>query len=277
MRVFGSERIRLFLSGPPASWELVDWNLRDNLLRWAAQRKHVDLYVERETLNALNADASNSLASLIDVTALTLYEVERFPDPRYHLACEVLRPNAVVRWAVESDDARSPGPTWGWAGADARFVRAAAGTPSDQNRGKAVRASELRRLPSDALVSLELIHELDGDIVGFGERFWSRVSAQVPALAARLRCRDSADCDHLRRPLPRQSACDAAAVGRVGVRAYSDRNTSPELWYHPDHRSARSESQLTAYQAPPRLAVKLGPGRGHGAAVRRIYAALPDQ
>jgi hypothetical protein len=51
---------------------------------------------------------------------------------------------------------------------------------------KSVNASELRRLPSGAVVSLELIDELNGDIVGFGERFWTCITAGVPALDARL-------------------------------------------------------------------------------------------
>lgn len=186
MQVVGSDRIRLFLSDAVADWVLVDWNLRDSILRWAAEHKSVDLYVEQGVTTRLPAPVSNSLASLIDVTSVSLYVVDAFPTPRKYLACELLRPQGAIRWGVESSDARSPGQDWGSTGADGRCVRATATAPLEVYAARAVEASELRRLPTDAVMSLDLTHELDGDVANFGALFWGGMTSKNPALTARL-------------------------------------------------------------------------------------------
>lgn len=186
MQVLGSDRLRIYLAGTPAEWDMIEWNLRDSLLRWAAEHKQVDLYVERGIVAALPAESSNSLASLVEVASLSLYETERFPEPRNRIVCEVMRTNRVVRWGVESDSARRPGPEWGSTEDGARCVRCADPIPGVLSPAKIVNASELRRLPSGVVASLELIDELNGDILDFGERFWTCIAARVPALDARL-------------------------------------------------------------------------------------------
>lgn len=186
MQILGSDRLRIYLAGAGADWDLIDWNLRDSLLRWAAEHKLLDLYVERGALAALPAESSNSLASLVEVASLSLYETDKFPDPRDRIVCEVVKANGVVRWGVESDGARTPGPEWGSTKDGARCVRCANPIAGVLPPVKLVNASELRRLPSGSVVSLELIDEFNGDIVAFGERFWTYIASRIPALDARF-------------------------------------------------------------------------------------------
>ena len=187
MQRLGCEQLRLFLGGNPADWDLVDWNLRESLLRWAAEGQHVDLFIQPEARAHLSPEESFRLGSLIEIAGLSLYEIDEHPDPLEHLVCEIVRAGEVMRWGVEADSARAPGSDWGAVGGDARCVRVIAGLEVLGQGGRALTPADLRQaLPPGAVVAIQMINELDGPIADFGTRFWTEIANKAPGLQQRL-------------------------------------------------------------------------------------------
>jgi hypothetical protein len=188
MQRAGAQRVDLLLAGDPAKWDMEEWLVREDLLRWSSESRDLRIYADADSLESLEPAVANSLASLAEAARIDLFAVARLEatlDPG-GLIAEVRSPSAITRWATTDIEARVPGDSWGTGVDGSRTVRVRVGEREDAVAGKAVAPSSLRRQFAGTLAELAITNEFDGAIEAFGKKFWGAMRSRIPELDSRL-------------------------------------------------------------------------------------------
>lgn len=175
----GMEQLRVHLGGRLDDWDIPDWSLAPDLLRWRADGVGVELLIPEEAREGLDLAVASSLASLIEVSGARL--LAGGPSPSAGgVAVEIGGTSGSVRWAVGDEHGRAPGADWGSGVASDICIRAVSSKPLPRS-GDALelRASDLRRAPEDSVGEVRIASDLDGSAVGFGVRFWESVKSHT--------------------------------------------------------------------------------------------------
>lgn len=188
MQRAGAGRVDILLGGEPAEWDIEEWLIRDDLLRWASESRDLRIYADARSLESLDAATANSLASIVEAARIHLIAVEsmgRVLQPE-GLIAEVRGPTGVARWVATGVPARIPGDSWGTGVAGSRNLRVRKREWPDDRDGRAVAPGALRRQFAGTFAEMAVTNELDGGIEVFGQKFWRAVRVRVPELDARL-------------------------------------------------------------------------------------------
>lgn len=188
MQRAGAHRVDIFLGGEPDEWDIEEWLIREDLLRWSSESKELRLYADAGSLEVLEPATANSLASLAEAARIDIIAVEGVGaaiDPR-GLIAEVRGLTGVARWATTGVPARIPGDSWGTGVVGSRNVRVRTDERPAELDGRSVAPASLRRQFDGTLAEVSLTNELDGGIETFGERFWNSIRARAPELSLRL-------------------------------------------------------------------------------------------
>ena len=197
----GFHRLRLVMAGDPKNWEMEDWPLRRNLLRWATEGVEIELLTTRRHLQNTPVAVANALASLIEAVGIRLFVVENagLGFDCGAVVAEAGGENRGVRWAVLHDASRAPGIAFANHAADELCVKVdlAVGMVAVEDAIE-LTAIDVRRTYEGTIHEIALHHQLDGPVTQFGENFWNEISAtpeineQVASGArlARVRYRD---------------------------------------------------------------------------------------
>ncbi len=183
------DELRLYLGGEAGLWDIMDWPLTDDVLRWAGKGLRIRLCIAEAVLPSLETAARNTLAGMVEISEV---EVRSVPEQtveaslRGRLLAELGTVQRSIQWAVSADTSCAPGPSWGRNVAGERCVRCFTNHPLPPLRGTVLGASALRQSHEGTVNEIQVRRELDGPAGQFGSRFWERIRAQSPMLAGAL-------------------------------------------------------------------------------------------
>lgn len=183
-----ARRLNLFLAGTIEEWDVEEWTIYKQLIRWSAESLDIRLYVDLQSVRKLPLTVKNQIASLMETTGLRLYTVDTKTSPvePIGLIAELNGLKTSVRWAATDPSARAVGPLWG-IGEDGNCITyIKRKSPLKEIPGRQIQPSSLRQSFAGTLVELKISKELNGPINTFGKRFWQLVTTQVPQLATRF-------------------------------------------------------------------------------------------
>lgn len=171
--------VRFYTGGDHRAWDTGPSPLRELTYRLAGQGFAVEIVVPDQIIAALNDEDRFLLASLADHPKVAIHSIETVPRcGRGWLMAETLSESA-FRWGLGSEEALGFGPDWG--NSDGPLITAGGGTSLPLS-GEALTAETIRPrriAPGDC--EIEIHHDLDGPLQGFGERFWQHIAGRHPA------------------------------------------------------------------------------------------------
>jgi hypothetical protein len=186
MQRLDSEEIRLYPGGDSQAWDLLEWPLKPDLLRWSAEGNTVSLVLAESV--ELDTVLSNQLAALVEIAGCRVYRARAPALPGGALLAEVGGGARHARWAVVEADAAAPGPDWGRSGGAAHAViKRVEAKPLPAIAGRELTVADLRRAPPGNVLELQIRNELDGPVADFGARFWRMLADAQPSLRARFK------------------------------------------------------------------------------------------
>ena len=173
------EEIRLWMGGAPDSWDVEDFPLYRDVLRWGDDHRQVRLIIAPATWNGLSEGNRHSLAALV-TAGRGCIEVHQTPAPTAHLASGQVIATAGgtrrhVAWATSNENAMPMNETWGQSPGDTQTVFARIAGPLPPLQTDAVSINQLRPKPDSTVENLPIQKELDGPTKGFGSRFWTHI------------------------------------------------------------------------------------------------------
>ncbi|MDR1063830.1 MAG: DEAD/DEAH box helicase, partial [Azoarcus sp.] len=172
-------KVRFYTGGTPEAWDIGPSPLRELAYRFAGQGVDVEIIVPSQMVAALNDSDRFLLASLVDHPKVTVRVIAvSLQCGRGWLVAETLS-HPASRWALDTEAALAFGLDWGKS--EGPLITTRNGTPSPLTED-ALAAETIRpqRIDSGDR-EIEIHHELDGSLQGFGLRFWQYVSSQHPA------------------------------------------------------------------------------------------------
>jgi hypothetical protein len=172
----GAALTRLYVGGPGDLADFAPSNLRLLAYRLAALSRAVQIIIEKAHFDALSEADRFSLASLADHPNITVHIVSLLPNTNdVEIVAEVLVGSRSVAWACADKNIRIA--NTGWGASESTLVVgefASIQLSSKQLEPDAIRPST--RIEGDREIILH--RELDGDLQGFGKRFWNAVSSE---------------------------------------------------------------------------------------------------
>lgn len=186
----GVPGVRLYAGGAPETWDVGPSPLRFLAYRLAGQGVDVEIVLSVKSLEALDETDRYLLASLADHPRISIRTItSQICAGRGWLLAETTGSPA-RRWALGTDAALVFSVNWGES-AEPLIMVDAGELPVLQ--GEQLSAEAIR--PSKVDIGdreLDVHHQLDGPLQGFGQRFWRHLSTCHPATHALLA---DQDCD----------------------------------------------------------------------------------
>lgn len=184
-------RVDVYLQGHPNDWELpIASRLLERLANWtAAPGLQVRLIAPNETLNALHESNRYRLAALVD-NGCQYIEVDASNmkiGNSHHLLIALESETLRTTWASTSDIPAIPDANWG-ENAEGRVV-VRGNLDWSVKDVLAVPASMIRPQAGD--VEVDIQHQLNETLTGFGKRFWGLLCKSSPVLDSALSAVDS--------------------------------------------------------------------------------------
>lgn len=182
-------KVRLHAGGAVDQWDVGPSTLRELAYRLAGQGVGVELVVPAQVPDGLDEADQHLLASLVDHPRVTMSATDQpLRCGAGWVLAEALS-DPPVRWGVATEAPLTFGAQWGES--DGPLIMSANGEVGELP-GRAISAASLRpAAPVVGDLELEVHHELDGPLQGFGARFWALVADHHPAVHKLLE--DSAD------------------------------------------------------------------------------------
>lgn len=180
----GLSRVRLCAAGNVDDWDVAPSLLREVAYRLAAQSVEVDLVLPAEALKRLDDSDRHLLASLADSPKIKIFSVQQPVRCGEGWVLAEAMSNPPIRWGTQSEPALAFSRNWAADGSP--LITCVGGTVSEAALS-AISAESLR--PAGSVVGdieLDIHHELDGELQGFGMRFWQHLAEHHPATQARL-------------------------------------------------------------------------------------------
>lgn len=181
--------LRLHLHGDPGCWSLMDWSLRAALLRWSSVGVKIKLFLSPKVLGLLDPSEVAILKGLAQCAQLELYEGESSEVTSGHyLLAEVVGPKQTVRWASMHPRAGIPDQQWGLSDQTSPLVLGKAKTTPGADGARRIGLDELHDPGKNerGYVELAIHRQLDVNLAGFGEAFWSLVCERMPRANEKL-------------------------------------------------------------------------------------------
>lgn len=192
---YGARRIRLYAAGSPVDWDIAPSTLREVAYRLAGRMVDVELILPADAISELEESERLILASLAEDPRVSVSSVQQPVRCGAGWLIAETMSNPPIRWGVGSQFVL--GFNRSWAAAGSPLISAAGGAASEPAL-TVIPAETLRPAPSVAGdIELEVHHELDGQLQGFGMRFWQHILGHHPASRARFSAA-SDDVVHLR-------------------------------------------------------------------------------
>lgn len=174
----GLQKLRFYLAGELMSWDVGASPLRDFLYRLAGQQVSIELCVPEETLGKLHEADLHLLASLTDHPCITLLEIAEAPSIGNGWLIAQSFGTYPRQWASSQSSATTFGPTWGQDSAPLIVSDNQIMSPKIEKEHFAATLRPKSEQVGD--IELEINHELDGKLQGFGGRLWHVLQQHQP-------------------------------------------------------------------------------------------------
>ncbi|MDX9973784.1 MAG: helicase-related protein [FCB group bacterium] len=177
-------RLRVWLSGNPAEWDLENWDGAGLVGKWGMRGRSVDVVFSAAVASNLSFSEAFALDRFAQRTRANLLTVGELPSSPPIIA-DIRSATQNVAWSGETDALRVPGANWGTSSREP-IVRGPC--PIDAytfdtqpfDPGSKVLSGQAGAIP------LSITAELNGPAREFGKRFWEIVKASAPDIAAVL-------------------------------------------------------------------------------------------
>lgn len=173
------EQLRLFVGGESDNWDIMNWVLLQDVLRWIDEKCHVCLVAPKGTFASLPAEQKRTLAALAELGggALSLQEtaIENRVDGDIKLVAQSLG-NENVFWATDSP-ILEPGSNWGFSQNVLFTSDARVELPCEAIILKEALINGTDSVPG--AIPLVIKGECDGSLENFGNRFWGVIKSQA--------------------------------------------------------------------------------------------------
>lgn len=243
----GAGQVRLFGGGVIGEWDIGLSPLRHLAYRLAGQEREVKIVVPQSCVESANEIDLFLLSSLADHPRIEMAVVSEMPVTNGGtILAEVLSKAGSTRWAKGGVSASTFGINWGIS--KEPLIAGNGLTPLVLN-DKCILAEELRpRSAEPGDREIEIHHQLDGPLQGFGRRFWAMLVERHPATETLLSDRDK-DVSRIRyqdRYLFTPLSLALLAELIVGLRDH----VSPERWANPTVNIATTQQRTTGEGIP---------------------------
>lgn len=179
----GVGKVRLYAAGDVNDWDIAPSMLREIAYRLAGQAVNVELALPVGAIEALEDSERHLLASLADDPRMSIFAVKQpFRCGEGWVIAEALT-EPPIRWGMASPGAL--GFNQNWAGDGSPLITCVGGTVCEPAL-QAVTAESIRPVASVGDLELDVHHELDGELQGFGMRFWKYIAERHSPTRGRL-------------------------------------------------------------------------------------------
>ena len=181
----GGKAIRLYAGGNTIDWDIGISPLRELAYRLAGQGIATEIAIPKHLFGDLEDVDSHLIASLADHPQISICEIQSSPQcgQGWLLAETLTSPS--TRWALGEAHAIAFNDKWG-SSSDGPLVTTAAGiflgTPTVTRTSDSIRP----KLIDTGDCEVEVHHELDGSLQGFGTRLWTLIAEFNSATQMRL-------------------------------------------------------------------------------------------
>ena len=177
-----SANIDIFLHGNADSWDLSGWNLRSIL---KGRGEGISLIAESGPILQTSWGQQLGLHRFLSETGAILAKSRELPKSTagQPILAQVFEGETTYSYAVAEKEGYDIGPNWG-AAEYGPLLYAECGYPVDRAK---VDPNRLMNIGRDNALRIDVENELDGDVSGFGKRFWQRLLNAKPQIAARVR------------------------------------------------------------------------------------------
>lgn len=177
--------VRLYTGGSATEWDVGISPLRELAYRLAGHGIATEIAIPREVFDVLEDLDRHLIASLADHPKISICEIQKSMQcGEGWLLAETLR-NPSTRWALGDAHSIAFNDKWG-SNNDAPLVMTTTGTfvstPTIIRTAETIRP----RLLDAGDCEVEIHHEIDGSLQGFGTRLWNMLSQAHPATQMRL-------------------------------------------------------------------------------------------
>lgn len=175
----GVKEIRMWAGGEPDCWDVEDFPLYRNILRWADEDRLIRLFIAPDAWTGLSEGSRHSLAALV-AAGRGHIEVHHAPAPTTNVGSGIEvaiagGEQSYVQWAMSNTAATPMNGMWGQPAKEEQVVYARIEDALPQIRTEAISIEQIRPRPDETVAILPIRKELDGRLEGFGSRFWSHV------------------------------------------------------------------------------------------------------
>lgn len=181
--------VKLNFSAPVTDWDIAASPAKRLIYRWLAREKRITLAVPHGTIQQLSEEDRFALAALAAHELVTVEETKpsTLTNAGYVIA-EVIYPEQRTAWAVNDGSAGLFGLTWGGASKSDILVKGILAKASTEIGGVGIPASDIRPSGGASSSNVELVtrEELNGNLQGFGTRFWDALMAASPDLKKQI-------------------------------------------------------------------------------------------
>ncbi len=188
-----AHEVRIFLAGDPRLWEPISWRLVDELRSLNQAGVKIDMVIPEETLDRLEPSQLDELIALSTMVGVPhVYCPKSAPvltegKAKMYRAVEIGSERASVRWAASREETLVPGQEWGTGSGEGQFVRiredrALEAVPDVWSIRKVV---DLGKVDRDTM-TIEIGHEMDGNLDDFGTKAWSLLLSKDEGLKRKL-------------------------------------------------------------------------------------------
>ena len=178
------ERIRFYTGGDPAGWDIAPSPLRELAYRLAGQNVVVEILVPQLMLEQMQEPDRYLLASLADHPLIEISTIAAaIQSGRGWLIVEALG-KSNSKWGLDTEQSLVFGPSWGVSGSSLIVS-----SDNKATQVEALRVSSVQLRPvisSEGDREIEVHHQLDGYLQGFGQRLLSLIKDQHKATFALL-------------------------------------------------------------------------------------------
>ncbi|MGE0810724.1 MAG: DEAD/DEAH box helicase [Immundisolibacter sp.] len=176
----GAPGVRLYTGGDASIWDVGPSSLRELAYRLAGHGVAVEIILADVSVDQLDHADRYLLASLADQPNITIRAIAATQRCGQGWLIAETSSDPSSRWGVVSEQAIAFSP--GWGKSEGPLVTARNGARLHLS-GEALRAELIRPERTDSGDrEMEIHHELDGGLQGFGCRFWRHVAGEHPAV-----------------------------------------------------------------------------------------------
>jgi len=170
----GNGKIRFYAGGSPDEWDIGPSPLRPLVYQLAARDLKVEIVIEKHCFDVLEDMDRQLFSSLVDypgsvVSVCLVKDLPRAGDAL--VLTELLEGKQAYRWAIEDASSVVFGTSWG----NSKSTLIVGNKLKPLTIGSEIATAQQLRPDFDKASDkeIEVLHELDGPLQGFGRRFWN--------------------------------------------------------------------------------------------------------